>query len=174
MDTPRVAVFPGSFDPLTSGHEDVVRRALALADRVVVAVAHAPTQSKRAMFSVEERVEMIRESFADEPRVEAAEFQGLLVDFARRIGAGIVVRGVRTVADWEYELQMASMNRALSPGLETVFLAPAPEHSFVSATLVRQVAALGGDVSPFVPAAVLRRLAPDEPPPSLVRPEEIV
>ena len=115
---------------------------------------------------------MIRETFAGEPRVEAAEFQGLLVDFARGIGAGVVVRGVRSVADWEYELQMAVMNRRLSPGLETVFLAPAPEHAFVSGTLVRQVAALGGDVSPFVPAAVLRRIAGgDDPPP--VRPEEI-
>lgn len=174
MDTPRTAVFPGSFDPLTSGHEDVVRRALALADRVVVAVAHSPTQSKKGMFSVDERVGMIRDVFADEPRVEADEFQGLLVDYARRIGAGVVVRGVRTVADWEYELQMATMNRALSPGLETVFLAPAPEHSFVSGTLVRQVAALGGDVSRFVPAAVLLRLVPPEPGPHLVRPEEIV
>jgi pantetheine-phosphate adenylyltransferase len=168
----RIALFPGSFDPLTAGHEDLVRRALALADRVVVAVAHAPTQTKRGMFSVEERVEMIRDTFADEPRVEAAEFQGLLVDYARSIGAGVVVRGVRTVADWEYELQMAMMNRRLHPGLETVFLAPAPEHSFVSGTLVRQVAALGGDVSPFVPAAVLRRMAPGEEPPP-VRPEEI-
>lgn len=174
MTEPRVALFPGSFDPVTSGHEEIVRRALALADRVVVAVSHAPTQSKKGMFSVEERVRMIRETFADEPRVEAAEFQGLLVDYARRIGARVVVRGVRTVADWEYELQMAAMNRALAPGVETVFLAPAPEHSFVSGTLVRQVAALGGDVSPFVPAPVLRRLAPAEPEPPAVRPEEIV
>ena len=174
MDAPRVAVFPGSFDPVTSGHEDVVRRALACADRVVVAVAHAPTQAKKGMFSVEERVQMIRETFADEPRVEAAEFQGLLVDYVRRIGAGVVVRGVRTVADWEYELQMAMMNRRLAPGVETVFLAPAPEHAFVSGTLVRQVASLGGDVSPFVPAPVLRRLAPAEPRPPPVPPEEII
>jgi len=158
MADPRVAVFPGSFDPLTSGHEDIVRRALAIADRVVVAVAHAPTQSKKGMFGVEERVEMIRETFAGEPRVEAAEFQGLLVDYLPRVGATVVVRGVRTVADWEYELQMAMMNRRLAPAVETVFLAPAPEHAFVSGTLVRQVAALGGDVSPFVPAPVLRRI----------------
>ncbi len=173
MTEPRVALFPGSFDPVTSGHEDIVRRALALADRVVVAVGHAPTQSKQAMFSVEERVRMIRETFAGEPRVQAAEFQGLLVDYARRIGARVVVRGVRTVADWEYELQMAMMNRSLAPEVETVFLAPAPEHAFVSGTLVRQVAALGGDVSRFVPAPVLRRLAPSEPEPT-VRLEEIV
>lgn len=173
MTEPRVALFPGSFDPVTSGHEDIVRRALSLADRVVVAVSHSPTQSKKAMFSVDERVRMIRETFAGEPRVEAAEFQGLLVDYARRIGARVVVRGVRTVADWEYEVQMAAMNRALAPGVETVFLAPAPEHSFVSGTLVRQVASLGGDVSRFVPAPVLRRLVPAEPV-SVVRPEEIV
>jgi len=173
MTEPRVALFPGSFDPVTSGHEDIVRRALAFADRVVVAVSHSPTQSKKPMFSVEERVRMIRETFAGEPRVEAAEFQGLLVDYARRIGARVVVRGVRTVSDWEYEVQMAAMNRALAPDVETVFLAPAPEHSFVSGTLVRQVATLGGDVSRFVPAAVLRRLVREEPVP-VVRPEEIV
>ncbi|HEX2189761.1 MAG TPA: pantetheine-phosphate adenylyltransferase [Longimicrobiaceae bacterium] len=172
MPAPRVAVFPGSFDPLTSGHEDVVRRALAFADRVVVAVGHSPTQAKKAMFDVEARLEMIRETFADEPRVEAADFQGLLVDYLRGIGAGLVVRGVRTVADWEYELQMATMNRRLDRGVETVFLAPDPEHAFVSGTLVRQIASLGGDVSPFVPAPVLRRLAPAEPAPP-VRPEEI-
>lgn len=172
MAEPRIALFPGSFDPLTAGHEDLVRRALALADRVVVAVSHSPTQSKRGMFSVEERVEMIRETFAGEPRVEAAEFQGLLVDYARAVGAGVVVRGVRTVTDWEYELQMATMNRRLAPGVETVFLAPAPEHSFVSGTLVRQIATLGGDVSPFVPAAVLRRIVGGDAPPP-VRPEEI-
>jgi pantetheine-phosphate adenylyltransferase len=173
MTEPRVALFPGSFDPVTSGHEDIVRRALSLADRVVVAVSHSPTQSKKPMFSVEERVRMIRETFAGEPRVEAAEFQGLLVVFAKRMGARVVVRGVRTVADWEYEVQMAAMNRALAPDVETVFLAPAPEHSFVSGTLVRQVASLGGDVSRFVPAPVLRRLVREEPVP-VVRPEEIV
>ncbi len=155
----RVAIFPGSFDPITSGHEDIVRRALRFADRVVVAVSHSPTQSKKGMFSVEERVEMIRETFADDDRIEAAEFQGLLVDYVRQRKAGLVVRGVRTVADFEYEAQMATMNGRLSPGLETVFLVPDPEHAFVSSTLVRQISALGGDVSPFVPAPVLRRLA---------------
>ncbi|HEX7242613.1 MAG TPA: pantetheine-phosphate adenylyltransferase [Longimicrobiaceae bacterium] len=160
MDAPsRVALCPGSFDPVTRGHEDIVRRALRFADRVVVAVSHSPTQPKKGLFSVEERLEMIRETFADEPRVEAAQFAGLLVDFARETGAALVVRGVRTVADFEYEAQMATMNGRLSPGLETVFLVPDPEHAFVSSTLVRQISALGGDVSPFVPAPVLRRLA---------------
>ena len=155
----RIAVCPGSFDPITLGHEDIVRRALAFADRVVVAVAHSPQAPKAGMFTVPERVEIIREAFADEPRVEAAEFQGLLVDYARTLGATLVIRGVRTVADFEYEMQMAMMNRKLHDGLETVFLAPDPEHSFVSGTLVRQITKLGGDVSPFVSPAVLRRLA---------------
>ena len=155
---PRVAVCPGSFDPVTLGHEDIVRRALAFADRVVVAVGHSPQSPKAGMFSVDERVELIRESFAGEPRVEAVAFTGLLVDFARSIDASIVVRGVRTVADFEYEMQMALMNRRLSGDLETVFLAPDPAHSFVSSTLVRQIATLGGDVSPFVSAPVLRRI----------------
>jgi pantetheine-phosphate adenylyltransferase len=158
MSATRTAVYPGSFDPLTRGHEDIVRRALALADRVVVGVAHAPTQAKAGLFTVEERVEMIREVFAGEPRVEAAAFHGLLVEFARERGATLIVRGVRTVADFEYELQMATMNRKLSAGVETVFLAPDPAHSFVSGTLVRQIAALGRDASQFVPAPVLGRL----------------
>ena len=157
--TPRVALCPGSFDPLTLGHEDIVRRALTFADRVVVAVSHSPTTAKRGMFSVDERVEMIREAFADDRRVEAAEFQGLLVDFAGERGATLVVRGVRGVVDFEYESQMAVMNRRLRPGLETVLLTPEPLHSHVSATLVRQVASLGGDAAPFVSAGVLRRLA---------------
>ena len=158
MSEQRVAVFPGSFDPITLGHEDVVRRSLAFADRVIVAVAHSPQHAKHGMFTVDERVEIIREAFADEPRVEAAEFQGLLVDFARKAGARLVVRGVRTVADFEYELQMATMNRRLWGELETVFLGSDPAHVAVSATLVRQIATLGGDVAPFVSPAVLRRL----------------
>lgn len=154
----RIALVPGSFDPITLGHEDIVRRALALADRVVVAVAHSPQQPRQGMFTVDERVALIAEVFAAEPRVEAAAFQGLLVDYARKRGAHLVVRGVRTVADFEYEQQMAMMNRTLLADLETVFLAPDPAHSFVSATLVRQVAALGGHVSPFVSPAVLHRI----------------
>lgn len=156
--SPRIALYPGSFDPLTVGHVDVVKRALRLADQVVVAVSYAPTHSKTELFTVGERVEMIRQSFSDEPRVEVMEFQGLLVELARRAGARLVVRGVRTVADFEYEAQMSAMNRRLAPEVETVFLAPDPEHAFVSATLVRQVAALGGDASPFVPVPVLRAL----------------
>jgi pantetheine-phosphate adenylyltransferase len=153
-----VALCPGSFDPLTLGHEDIIRRGLAFADRVVVAVAHSATQAKSGLFSVDERVAIIRETFAGEERIEAAAFQGLLVDFARSVGAGLVVRGVRSVADFEYEAQMAMMNRQIGDGIETVFMSPDPRHSFVSATLVRQIASLGGDVSRFVSEPVLRRL----------------
>ena len=135
-----------------------MRRALAFADRVIVAVGHSPQQSKQGMFPVDERVALIREVFADEPRVEADAFQGLLVDYARRRGATLVVKGLRTVADFEYEMQMALMNRAQHPGLDTIFMAPDPAHSFVSATLVRQIATLGGDVSPFISPAVLARV----------------
>jgi len=155
---PVVALCPGSFDPITVGHEQIIRRSLAFADRVLVAVAHRATHQKRGLFNVEERVAMIREVFADEPRVEAVEFQGLLVDFARQCGADLVIRGVRTVADFEYEMQMARMNRSLSPALDTLFLAPDAEHGFVSGTLVREIASLGGDVSRFVSPPVLRRL----------------
>jgi pantetheine-phosphate adenylyltransferase len=154
----RIALCPGSFDPVTVGHEDIVRRALALADRVIVAVGYSPQQSKQGMFTVEERVALIREVFADEPRIEADTFQGLLVDHARKRGARLVVKGLRTVADFEYEMQMALMNRAQDAGLETIFMAPDPAHSFVSSTLIRQIATLGGDVSPFVSAAVFARV----------------
>jgi len=153
----RIALCPGSFDPITVGHEDIVRRALGLADRVIVAVGYSPQQSKQGMFSVDERVALIREVFAGEPRIEADSFQGL-VDYARKRDARLVVKGLRSVADFEYEMQMALMNRAQQPGLDTVFLAPDPAHSFVSATLVRQIATLGGDVSPFVSPGVLARV----------------
>jgi len=156
--TDRIAVCPGSFDPLTRGHEDIVRRGLAFADRVIVAVAHAPQQPRQGMFSIDERLGLIREAFAGEPRVEAAEFTGLLVDFARKRGAKIVIRGVRSVKDFEYEQQMAMMNRSLLADLETVFMAPDPAHAFVSATLVRQIARLGGHVAPFLSPAVLHHV----------------
>jgi pantetheine-phosphate adenylyltransferase len=156
--SPRIAICPGSFDPITLGHEDIIHRALRFSDRVVVAVAHRATQAKRGLFSVEERLELIRSVFRDEPRVEAREFQGLLVDFAREAGAQLVVRGLRAVSDFEYEFQMALMNRELSPAMETVFLATDADKSFLSASLVREVASLGGDVSRFVSGPVLERL----------------
>ncbi|MEX0911893.1 MAG: pantetheine-phosphate adenylyltransferase [Gemmatimonadota bacterium] len=154
----RLAIYPGSFDPITRGHEEIVRRALRIADRLIVAVAHQPSRSKQGMFSVDERLDMIGEVFADEPAVEAAEFDGLLVEFARQRGASIVVRGLRSVSDFEYEVQMALTNRQLDPAIETVFLAPDGRWSFLSASLVREIARLGGDASAFVSEPVQRRL----------------
>ncbi len=155
---PRLGICPGSFDPITLGHEDIIQRSLKFVDRVVVAVAHRATQQKRGLFSVEERLEMIREVFKDEPRVEATDFTGLLVEYARLREARLIIRGLRAVSDFEYEFQMALMNRELWPELETLFLTPRVEHSFLSASLVREVASLGGDVRPFVSPPVLARL----------------
>ncbi|MGB1655758.1 MAG: pantetheine-phosphate adenylyltransferase [Longimicrobiales bacterium] len=156
--TPVVALYPGSFDPITRGHEDIVRRALRVADRVIVAVAHTSTHAKQGLFEVEERVELIRSVFARESHIEVLSFSGLLVDFAREQGAHLVIRGLRAVSDFEYELQMAQMNQELNPDLETLFLVPEVNNSFISSSLVRQVAALGGDVSAFVSPPVLERL----------------
>lgn len=154
----RLAIYPGSFDPITKGHEDIVRRALSFFEGVVIAVAYRSTHEKRGLFSIEERVELIREVFRDEPRVEVAAFSGLLVDFARERGTNLVVRGLRAVSDFEYEFQMALMNRQLFPQLETIFLAPDVRYSYLSASLVREIAALGGDVSEFVSPTVKERL----------------
>jgi pantetheine-phosphate adenylyltransferase len=164
MSDARIAICPGSFDPITVGHEDIVRRGLRFADRVIVAVAHRPTQDKRGLFSVDERLRMIRAVFADEPRIEPADFQGLLVDYARDRGASLVIRGLRAVSDFEYEFQMALMNRELLPEMETVFLATDADKSFLSASLVREIASLGGEVSPFVSEPVLRMLHSRFPP----------
>jgi pantetheine-phosphate adenylyltransferase len=158
MAEPRVVVYPGSFDPLTLGHEDIARRCLRFADKLIVAVAVTATQQKDRLFTVEDRLAMIEECFADEPRIQVIEFSGLLVDFCKKIDAQIVVRGLRAVSDFEYEFQMALMNRSLWPDLEMVFMAPAGKYTFLSASLVREVASLGGDVSRFVSAPVLRRL----------------
>ncbi len=152
------AVYPGSFDPLTLGHDDIIRRALRLVDRVVVAVAGTATQSKSTLFTIEERVEIIRHVYADEPRVEAVSFGGLLVDFARDRGARLIVRGLRAVSDFEYEFQMALMNRSLWPEVEVLFMAPDTRHTFLSSSLVREVGRLGGDVSAFVHPDVLARM----------------
>jgi len=151
-------IYPGSFDPLTLGHDDIIRRVLRLADRVVVAVAETATQSKRTAFSVEERVELIESVYRDEPGVEVVAFSGLLVDFARSKDARVIIRGLRAVSDFEYEFQMALMNRSLSPEIEVIFMAPDSKYTFLSSSLVREVASLGGDVSPYVPGPVLRAL----------------
>jgi pantetheine-phosphate adenylyltransferase len=151
----RVAIYPGSFDPVTRGHEDLIKRSLAFADRVVVAVA--VNVAKQPLFTKEERLALIRETVRDE-RVEAHAFDGLLVNFARSVGASLIVRGLRAVSDFEYEFQMALMNRNLAPGIETVFLVPAFDLTYLSSSLVREVARFGGDVSALVHPAVQRAL----------------
>lgn len=152
----RIAVYPGSFDPITRGHEDLIRRSLRFADRVVVAVAANSTKSP--LFTLEERVQLAQKVTAGESRVEVRIFQGLLVDFARQVGANVVVRGLRAVADFDYEFQMALMNRQLYDELESVFLVPALHLTYLSASIVREVARLGGDVSAFVHPEVERAL----------------
>jgi pantetheine-phosphate adenylyltransferase len=155
----RIAIYPGSFDPPTRGHEDLIRRSLALADRIVIAVA--TNASKQPLFSVEERLELLRASVGGDPRITFDTFQGLLAEYAKRTGATMVVRGLRAVSDFEYEFQMALMNRQLHPSLETVFLVPAVDLTYLSSSLVREVARFGGDVSglvnPTVAAALARR-----------------
>ncbi|MFP4080909.1 MAG: pantetheine-phosphate adenylyltransferase [Ectothiorhodospira sp.] len=141
-------VYPGTFDPITHGHTDIVRRAQRLFDRVLVAVAANP--SKRPTFTLEERVGMARETLADMPRVEVLGFDGLLARFAGEQGARVLLRGLRAVSDFEHEFQLAGMNRHLAPDLETIFLTPAEEYAYVSSSLVREIALLGGDVSHFV------------------------
>jgi pantetheine-phosphate adenylyltransferase len=151
----RIAVYPGSFDPITRGHEDLVRRSLVFADRVIIAVAVNPT--KQPLFTLEERVALIRQAVPN-PAVDVQSFDGLLVDFARRVGASLLVRGLRAVSDFEYEFQMALMNRHLAPALETVFLVPAFDLTYLSSSMVREVARHGGDVSQLVHPAVLTAL----------------
>jgi pantetheine-phosphate adenylyltransferase len=158
MSNERIAIYPGTFDPLTLGHDDIVRRSLKLVDRLVIAVAGTATHVKSPLFPIDERVALLREMYADEKRVEVVQFQGLLVYFARERGARIIVRGLRAVSDFEYEFQMALMNRSLWPEIEVIFMAPASSYTFLSSSLVREVAQLGGDVSRFVPPNVLREL----------------
>ena len=151
----RIAVYPGSFDPVTRGHADLIRRSLAFSDRVVVAVA--VNVSKQPLFTLEERVALIRDTVRL-PSVEVRSFDGLLVDFAKQVGASILIRGLRAVSDFEYEFQMALMNRTLAPSLETVFLVPAFDLTYLSSSLVREVARFGGDVSALVDPVVQQAL----------------
>jgi pantetheine-phosphate adenylyltransferase len=150
------AVYPGTFDPFTCGHEDLVRRAAHVFDRVVVGVADS--ESKHPMFTAAERVAMARETLDSLPNVEVIGFSALLMDFVRVQGAKIILRGLRAVSDFEYEFQMAGMNRHLYPDVETLFLTPSEQYTFISATIVREIARFGGDVSHFVPAAVGARI----------------
>ena len=151
-----VAVYPGTFDPLTLGHEDLVRRAAQLFDRVIVAVAIA--HHKKTLFSLDERMDMARAALHDCPQVQVEPFEGLVTTFAAARGGKAMVRGLRSGTDFDYEFQLAGMNRALVPELETVFLTPASQHQFISSTLVREIATLGGDVAQFVSPVVLERL----------------
>jgi pantetheine-phosphate adenylyltransferase len=150
------AVYPGTFDPLTRGHEDLVRRASGLFGKLIVAVADS--KAKRTFFSLQERVDMAREVLGPLKNVEVVGFGGLLIDFVRQHGARVVLRGLRAVSDFEYEFQLAGMNRSLYPDFETIFLTPSEQHMFISATLVREIALLGGDVSKFVDPRVEARL----------------
>jgi len=155
---PITAIYPGSFDPVTLGHEDIARRTLQVADRLIVAVAETSSRARSPAFTLQERLEMLKEVFADEDRIECVAFSGLLVDFAMAREAKVVVRGLRAVSDFEYEFQMAQMNRELAPGVEFIFLTPDAALSFLSASIVREVARLGGDVSAFVSPPILERL----------------
>ena len=155
------AIYPGSFDPLTNGHLSIIHRGLTMFDRLIVAVLNNPR--KQAMFSVEERRAAIREAFPD-PRVEVDAFQGLLVHYTRRKGVNLILRGLRAVSDFEYEFQLANMNRKLDPNFETVFMMTGQDSFYISSQLVREVASLGGDVSELVPSNVLRALQEKFPP----------
>jgi len=152
----RVAIYPGSFDPLTNGHVDIITRGAAIFDRIIVAILH--NREKSPLFSVEERVEMARQVFAGEPKVVAESFDGLLVDFARQQGAHVIVRGLRAISDFEYEFQMALMNRRLVPEIETVFMMPAESYTYISSRLIREVFALGGPIAGLVPDLVEARM----------------
>lgn len=152
----RIAVYPGTFDPITNGHVDLVQRASPLFERLVVGVAESPAKGPALPLSL--RVELARQALARFPNVEVRGFDGLLAHFVRDLGAGVLLRGLRAVSDFEYEFQLASMNRHLVPQAETLFLTPAEEYGFISSSLVREISRLGGDVSAFVPPAVAQAL----------------
>ena len=148
MTMKRTAIYPGTFDPITNGHHDLVRRAASIFDRVVVAIAANP--NKAPMFSLDQRVDMARRVLADVPRVEVMGYNGLTVDFAREQGLAVIVRGLRAISDFEFEFQLANMSRHLSPDIESVFMTPQEQYTFISSTLVREIAVMGGNVSEFV------------------------
>lgn len=155
-------IYPGTFDPITRGHIDLVERACKLFDTVVLAVANS--EKKVPMFALQERMDLCAEALAHVPNIEVCSFTGLTVELAKAQNCGIILRGVRTVADYEYELQLANMNRSLAPGIETVFLTPGESLSYVSSSLLREIASMGGDVSRFVPDNVSKALNARFPP----------
>ena len=148
MSTHRIAVYPGTFDPVTHGHTDLVTRAARVFDKVIVAIAESP--HKIPMFSLEERIQMTRGELSELDNIEVVGFENLLIDFVREAGAGVIIRGLRAVSDFEYEFQLASMNRHLAEEVETMFLTPDEDYSFISSSLVKEIARLNGDVSEFV------------------------
>ncbi|WP_319381050.1 pantetheine-phosphate adenylyltransferase [Thiomicrorhabdus sp.] len=152
-----IAVYPGTFDPITCGHSDLIARAAHFYDRLVIAVAD--NRNKNSLFSLAERVELAKAVTAHHPNVEVVGFDGLLVDFVQKIGGNVLLRGLRAVSDFEYEFQLASMNRKLAPEVETMFMTPAEQYAFISSSLVREISSLGGDVSEFVHPQVAQALA---------------
>lgn len=152
----KTVLYPGTFDPITKGHMDLVNRACRLFDKVIIAIAHSP--SKKPLFSLDERVDMVRMIFADNPQVEVLGFRGLLANFAQENKAIAILRGIRAVSDFEFEFQLANMNRHLDPDLESIFLTPSEKYSYISSSLVREVASLGGDISAFVDERVKQAL----------------
>lgn len=164
----RIAIYAGSFDPITRGHEDLIHRSLEFVDRVIVAVAN--NSSKQPLFTIEERVALIEEALGENARIDVKSFSGLLVDFAKRENANLLIRGLRAVSDFEYEYQMALMNRHLSPKLETVFMVPSVETTYISATLIREIARFGGDLTQLVHPAVAEALRKKSPTPELPTP----
>jgi pantetheine-phosphate adenylyltransferase len=153
---PRIAIYAGSFDPITQGHQDLIQRSLEFVDRLVVAVA--TNVAKQPLFTVDERVRFIEAALGEDERIDVRHFEGLLVDFAREVGARLIIRGLRAVSDFEYEYQMALMNRHLSPRLETVFMVPSLDTTYISASMVREVARFQGDVTGLVHPVVARAL----------------
>jgi pantetheine-phosphate adenylyltransferase len=154
--SPRIAIYPGSFDPLTSGHVDIIERGSRIFDRIVVAILS--NVEKKPLFSEQERIEMIRDVFKGRDNVQVESFSGLLVDYAQQKQASVLVRGLRAVSDFEYEFQMALMNRHLAPGLETVFMMPAEQYTYISSRLIKEVFTLGGEITGLVPPIVEDRL----------------
>jgi pantetheine-phosphate adenylyltransferase len=152
----RIALYPGSFDPPTKGHEDLVRRSLALADQVIVAIAR--NAAKQPLFTVDQRLALLREAVGGDARISIQSFDGLLAEFAKRVGASVIVRGLRAVSDFEYEFQIANMNRKLAPSIETVFMMTGEDYFYISSNMVREVASFGGDVSGLVPPNVHDKL----------------
>ena len=152
----RLGLYPGTFDPVTNGHMDILKRSLTLFDKVIVAVAD--TTPKKTLFTLEERVGMLREATKSLEGIEVVPFSGLLVEFAKRVGATAIIRGLRVVSDFEYEFQMALMNRRLDKQIETVFLMPSEEYTYLNSSVIKEIASTGGDISEFVPEVVAERL----------------